>query len=148
MWLPFFISFHSQQNAHDIYSLKTLANMTKLNWFDTSRPVDEYMRQWTVSLLVQVMAWCLNCARPLPEPIITYCQLDPWEQTSVKVESKYNDFQSKKCIWKYRLQNIGLGVVSLGTHSLPIECSSHDGADALRVVTIDRRLFHSLLAQP
>ena len=42
----------------------------------------------------------------------------------------------------------GLDVISLSPHSFPIECSSHDGADALRVVTIDRRLFHSLIAQP
>ena len=30
------------------------------------------------------MACRLVGAKPLPEPMLTYCQLDPWEQTSVK----------------------------------------------------------------
>ena len=30
---------------------------------------------------------------------------DPWEQTSVKFQWKYNNFHSMKRIWKYRLQN-------------------------------------------
>ena len=28
----------------------------------------------------------------LPEPVSTYCQMDPWDQISVKVESKYKEF--------------------------------------------------------
>ena len=43
-----------------------------------------YMRQWTGWTLVQVMACHLLGAKPLPEPMLTYCQLDPKEQTSVK----------------------------------------------------------------
>ena len=30
-----------------------------------------------------------------------YCQLGLWEQTSVKFESKYNFFHSRKCVWKH-----------------------------------------------
>ena len=30
--------------------------------------------------------------------------MDPWEQISMKFESKYGDFHPR-CIWKYRLQN-------------------------------------------
>ena len=41
-------------------------------------------RQWTGSALVQIMACRLIRTKPLPEPILTYCQLDPQEQTSVK----------------------------------------------------------------
>ena len=33
--------------------------------------------QWTGSTLVQVMACRLFCAKPLPEPVLTYCQLNP-----------------------------------------------------------------------
>ena len=38
------------------------------------------MHQWPGSSLVQVMAWRLFDAKPLPEPMLPYCQLDFWEQ--------------------------------------------------------------------
>ena len=34
------------------------------------------MRQWTGSQLIQIMAYCLIGAKPLPEPIMIYYQLD------------------------------------------------------------------------
>ena len=34
-------------------------------------------------------------------------QLDPQEQTSVTLKSKYKAFHSQKCIWKYHLRNGG-----------------------------------------
>ena len=37
--------------------------------------------------------------KPLPKPIMTYCQSDPWEQTSVKLGSAYVHFCSRKYIW-------------------------------------------------
>ena len=44
---------------------------------DTHLPlVPAYMRRWTWSLLVQVMACRLFGAKLLPEPRLTYCQLD------------------------------------------------------------------------
>ena len=46
-------------------------------------------------------------AKPLPEPMLTHCQLDPYEQGSVKFESKYRTFHSRKCIWNGRLRNGG-----------------------------------------
>ena len=36
------------------------------------------MRQWTGTILVQVMACRLCGAKPLPEPKLAYCQLDSW----------------------------------------------------------------------
>ena len=36
-----------------------------------------YMRRWTGSALVQVMACHLFGAKPLPWPILTYSQFDP-----------------------------------------------------------------------
>ena len=38
------------------------------------------------------MACRLFGAKLLPELMLSYCQLDPWEQTSVKFESKYKIF--------------------------------------------------------
>ena len=37
------------------------------------------MRQWTGSALVHVTTCRLFGAKPLPEPTLTYCQLDSWE---------------------------------------------------------------------
>ena len=56
------------------------------------------------------MACHLSGAKPLPEPMLTYCQpkdpKEPKEQTSKKFEPKYHTFHWK-CIWKCRLQSGG-----------------------------------------
>ena len=51
------------------------------------------------------MAFLLFGAKPLPEPKLTSCQLDPQGQTSVKLESKYNFFYCWSCIWIGRLRS-------------------------------------------
>ena len=43
---------------------------------DSSPPSAAYMRQWIESALVKIMACRLFCTRPLPKPILGYCQLD------------------------------------------------------------------------
>ena len=55
--------------------------------------------------LVQIIACRLFGAKLLPEPLLTYCQPDPKEQTSVKIESKYLTFHSWKYIWQWSLRN-------------------------------------------
>ena len=47
---------------------------------NSSPPIATYMRQWTGSSLVQVMACRMYGAKPLPEPKLPYCQLDSWKQ--------------------------------------------------------------------
>ena len=77
-----------------------------LTWqscINSSSPSAAYMCQWTGSSLAQVMACHLFSAKPLPEPMLVYCQLDSWEQVSLKFESEFYHFHSRKCIWKYRL---------------------------------------------
>ena len=59
---------------------------------DNKPPSAAYMRQWIGSALVQVMASRLLGAKPLSKPVLGYCQLDPWEQTSVKFELKIFSF--------------------------------------------------------
>ena len=61
--------------------------------------------------LVQIMACRLFGTKPLSEPMLDCYWLARWEQTSVKFKSNYEDFCSRKCIWKYRLQ-IGRHFVS------------------------------------
>ena len=53
------------------------------------------------------MACRLLGAKPLPEPMLIYCQFYPKEQTSVKFESKFKTFHSWQCVSKYRLRNGG-----------------------------------------
>ena len=55
----------------------------------------------------QVMAYLLFLASLLPEPVMNYCRIDPKEWMSVKSQSKYNKFHSRKFIWKCCLQNGG-----------------------------------------
>ena len=43
-----------------------------------------YMCQWIGSALVQIMACHLVGAKPLSKPMLDSCQLDPYEQTSLK----------------------------------------------------------------
>ena len=68
-----------------------------------SPPSATYKHQWIGSALVQIMACCLFSTKPLSKPMLSHCQLDPWEQTSVKFQSKYNTFYSRNCIWKCHL---------------------------------------------
>ena len=46
------------------------------------------------------MACRLFGSKPLLEPMLAYCKLDSWEQISVKIESEFYYFHSRKCIWK------------------------------------------------
>ena len=52
--------------------------------FNSSPPSAGYMHQGTEPALVQSIACRLFGAEKLAEPMLTYCQLDPKEQTSVE----------------------------------------------------------------
>ena len=53
------------------------------------------------------MACRLFGAKPLSEPVLGHCQLDPQEQTSLKFWSKVTTCHPGKCVWKYRLRTGG-----------------------------------------
>ena len=53
------------------------------------------MRHWNGLSLVQVMTCRLFGAKPLPEPLLGYCQMDSWEQISVKFESEIYNFNQE-----------------------------------------------------
>ena len=55
-------------------------------------PNDAIWRQRSGSTLAQVMAYRLFGAKPLPEPMMTYCLLDSYEQSSVKILLKLKYF--------------------------------------------------------
>ena len=67
-----------------VYWINSLTPWRCGNNFNSSPPSAAYMCQWTGSALVQVMSCGLYCAKPLPEPMLTYWQLGPWEHISVK----------------------------------------------------------------
>ena len=55
------------------------ARIREYTWWvvNSSPPSAAYVRQWTGSALVQIMACCLFVAKPLSEPMLGYCQMDP-----------------------------------------------------------------------
>ena len=96
----------------------------QLSYFDLMKSL---IQQWRVymciTLHVQLIPLCAACMlqsncitndsnnglspdglKHLPEPILTYCQLD---LNSVKFNSKHKNLHSWKCTWKCRLRNDG-----------------------------------------
>ena len=90
LWLPAFM---------DYMDLTVLCprKPVKLN---SSIPSAAFVCQWTGSSLGQVMACRLFGTKPLPEPVLAYCQLDSWEHITVKFESEFYHFHPRKCNWK------------------------------------------------
>ena len=86
---------------------RDLRNRAASAGVNSSPPSAAYMFQWNGSALVQVMACRLVGTKPLPEPALTYCQLDHEEQT-LKFEWEYITVHSWKCISNCRLRNVGL----------------------------------------
>ena len=61
-----------QQLCHDISVLKGNDFNPSIPLL-SSPPSATYMRQWTRTALVQIMACCLIGAKPLSEPVLEYC---------------------------------------------------------------------------
>ena len=108
VWLP--RSWQTEVDDWDTYKpdstyCSDMNSKLTFNSFNSSPPCAAYMSQWTGSSLVQVMACCLFGTKPLPKPMLAYCQLDSWEHISVKFELEFYHFHSRKCNWKCRLPN-------------------------------------------
>ena len=65
---------------------------------------------------------------PLPETMLIYCQLDPWEQTSVKFESKCTENAFKIYICLLNVSHFVQASISTramrGSHALNMACRS------------------------
>ena len=105
---------HGWLRPHEHNEISSLTH-TPFQWLfclitvgvDSFRPSDAYVSvNW--ASLVQIMACRLVGAKPLSEPVLECCWLDPWEQTPVKSQSKFVNFHSRKFIRKCRLENGGL----------------------------------------
>ena len=53
------------------------------------------------------MAWRRKGAKPLPKPMVTFCQMDHQEHILMKFQLRFTAFLPGKCIWKCLLQNAG-----------------------------------------
>ena len=61
--------------APDAVNNSTKIDYAKRNYrINSSSPSAAYMRRWIGTALVQVMACRLFGAKPLPEPVLIYCQ--------------------------------------------------------------------------
>ena len=106
------------------------------------------MHQWTRSSLVQVMTSHLFNTKPLPEPMLVYCQMNSWEQVSEKFESEFYHFLSRKCIWKCRLPK-WQPFCPRGDESAfleqTLEYSKRTRSSAAMILTLGNRHVHVLL---
>ena len=81
--------------------------------FNSLKPNDEFVRQWNRPSLVKIKACRMLCAKPLPEPMLVYCKVEPQEQTSMKSKSTFKHFHSRKWVWKCRLPKCPPSCLSL-----------------------------------
>ena len=66
-----------------------------LKSINSLRPSGVYMRQKNKPSLVQIMACGLFSAKPLSEPMLSYCLLDPKEHFSAKFYLEFKSFIHK-----------------------------------------------------
>ena len=71
-----------------------------VSWMPFNSLAHIYMSEELSPILILIMAWHLNGAKPLSEPIWTYCELNHKEHISIKFYLKF----IRKCIGKYHLQ--------------------------------------------
>ena len=126
-----FCSEHHQHDWDLVSRLWWSWSISCISWLWPINAIWCY-RIW--STLVQVIDFHLFSTKPIPEPKLTYCQLELQEQTSVKFESKYDKFHSRICIWKCCLQNVSHFVKDLphlmvSLIIITIACGSRSHAD-------------------
>ena len=78
----FFCTHHLAAVQKDTGS--TFMNVLHFVVLNSSSLCDALIHQWMRSSLVEVMVCHLCGAKPLVEPVLANCQLDPWQHTLVK----------------------------------------------------------------
>ena len=61
-------------------------------------PFDDVIMEWVI--VASENSLLLNNAKLWPQPLLSYCQLNPWEQNSVKFQYIYQSLHWRKYIWK------------------------------------------------
>ena len=67
----------STSNCIQYFAPPRVIILVLVQLFNSVPPSAAYMRQWIWSALVQIMACRLYGAKPLSNPMLGYCQLDP-----------------------------------------------------------------------
>ena len=67
------------------------------------------------------MASHLFSTEPLPEAMLTFCQLDPWRQTSVKIESKYKLYLKENALKFVVCKKLSIVFIVLSVLSMPFQ---------------------------
>ena len=80
-----------------------------LNQWWPSTPMHKFLSrpEWVKRLtwIYNTSLFYMTLSKPLHEPMLPYSQLDPHQQISVKFQTKLKYFYSRKCMWKFCLQN-------------------------------------------
>ena len=93
------------ENADVVYVCSQVCNTQRNNSLRLSEAyIYIYIYQWNESSLG---SWLRTGDKPLYELIVTYCSQDNLKWFSMKFESKYNIFHTRKWLLKCRLQNGG-----------------------------------------
>ena len=78
-WLQY--TYHTQYLAEiNRFTWYNWISVSKLQWWLRLTTVEARPEKWL--LLCQTLACRLACAKPLSEPMLEYCWLDPWEYFS------------------------------------------------------------------
>ena len=135
-----------------VYFLKRWPNLAMGGLVDINSlmPNDAYMRQYNIPTIVQIMACRLFGTKPLSEPMLPYCQLDPNEHILVKFYQDFKSFHLRKCTWNSRLRNgvhffSCLDVLSQQWYDPNILCWSHKIHNRSRPYLVCSKCFVSAL---
>ena len=116
IWWEWYMRQHkaNDMESHDIWLFVSLA--WPVTWYVGScAPVLTHWDRTThlcvnKLTIIRIMACRLNGAKPLSDPMLEYCQFG---QTSVKSLPEFMHFHSRKCIWKFRLENVDHFVLTI-----------------------------------
>ena len=119
-WIEFQVHLGLVQALLHKPSIRVLEICYMLQRVTNSSPSSgAYMRQWTWSPLVKIMACHLFGAKPLPEPMLSYCQLYSWE-TEIWIEIL--SFSFKKIHLKMLSANIAVIIAVIFVQGKWVNC--------------------------
>ena len=127
----------------NVFSL--LPHLVGIVFISSLRPSDAYMRQFNMPTLVEIMACRLFGAKPLSEPMLPYCQLDPKEHIFNEILTKIPKFSFKKILLKMSTTKwlpfcLGLNVLKpIGSFISKMSCA--------RVAVVSRVLYDIFFPQ-
>ena len=100
-WLSINLSFHRNIHCTVCQPLTTIFieawsspySKTAMSFLNALSPGDKSMCQRTRSTLLQIIACRQRYDKPLPEPMMTYCQMDTYQQAFINIWIKRSFFE-------------------------------------------------------